>query len=129
MSIYRTCINGAIWRNIWVVGDLHGCHTQPDERLDAVGSTRCTGSAEFRLATVSTAVRKNVECLELITMPRFMAVRGNHEQMMLDGLSSSGNVNHWLANGGGWFFNLDYDKERPPSRCPIWLLVCHSSSR
>ncbi|MBL1535060.1 serine/threonine protein phosphatase, partial [Klebsiella pneumoniae] len=24
MSLYRS-INGAIWRNIWVVGDLHGC--------------------------------------------------------------------------------------------------------
>ncbi|EHV04476.1 hypothetical protein ECDEC4D_3429, partial [Escherichia coli DEC4D] len=21
------------------------------------------------------------------------------------------NVNHWLLNGGGWFFNHDYDKE------------------
>ena len=26
MSIYQR-INGADWRNIWVVGDLHGCHT------------------------------------------------------------------------------------------------------
>ncbi|ENK0563158.1 serine/threonine protein phosphatase, partial [Escherichia coli] len=31
--------------------------------------------------------------------------------MMIDGLSERGNVNHWLLNGGGWFFNLDYDKE------------------
>ncbi len=31
--------------------------------------------------------------------------------MMIDGLSEYGDVNHWLANGGGWFFNLDYDKE------------------
>ncbi|MXD03759.1 serine/threonine protein phosphatase, partial [Escherichia coli] len=54
---------------------------------------------------------ENVECLELITFPWFIAVRGNHEQMMIDGLSERGNVNHWLLNGGGWFFNLDYDKE------------------
>ncbi|HAM5294868.1 TPA: serine/threonine protein phosphatase, partial [Escherichia coli] len=54
---------------------------------------------------------ENVECLELITFPLFRAVRGNHEQMMIDGLSERGNVNHWLFNGGGWFFNLDYDKE------------------
>jgi serine/threonine protein phosphatase 1 len=45
-------------------------------------------------------------------MPWFRAVRGNHEQMMIDGLSQHGNVSHWLVNGGGWFFNLDYDKER-----------------
>lgn len=30
---------------------------------------------------------------------------------MIDGLSERGNVNHWLLDGGGWFFNLDYDKE------------------
>ncbi len=54
---------------------------------------------------------ENVECLELITFPWFRAVRGNHEQMMIDGLSERGNVNHWMLNGGGWFFNIDYDKE------------------
>ncbi|MGF7443988.1 serine/threonine protein phosphatase, partial [Klebsiella michiganensis] len=26
MSIYQR-INGADWRNVWVVGDLHGCYT------------------------------------------------------------------------------------------------------
>jgi serine/threonine protein phosphatase 1 len=35
MSIYQR-INGADWRNIWVVGDLHGCYT-PDERAGKVG--------------------------------------------------------------------------------------------
>ncbi len=44
-------------------------------------------------------------------IPWFRAVRGTNEQMMIDGLSERGNVNHWLLNGGGWFFNLDYDKE------------------
>ncbi|MGG9126885.1 metallophosphoesterase, partial [Escherichia coli] len=32
------------------------------------------------------------ECGELITFPWFRAVRGNHEQMMIDGLSERGNV-------------------------------------
>ena len=30
---------------------------------------------------------------------------------MIDGLLECGNVNYWLFNGGGWFFNFDYDKE------------------
>ncbi|MDI4577546.1 metallophosphoesterase, partial [Escherichia coli] len=110
MSIYQR-INGADWRNIWVVGDLHGCYTNLMNRLDAVGFD----PAQDLLVSVGDLIDRgaeDVECRELITMPWFMAVRGNHEQMMLDGLSSSGNVNHWLANGGGWFFNLDYDKER-----------------
>ncbi len=36
---------------------------------------------------------------------------------MIDGLSERGNVNHWMLNGGGWFFNIDYDKEK------FWLKI------
>ncbi|HBR2823382.1 TPA: metallophosphoesterase [Klebsiella pneumoniae] len=110
MSIYQR-INGADWRNIWVVGDLHGCHTLLMNELERV---RFDPLCDLLISVGDLIDRgaENVECLELIAMPWFMAVRGNHEQMMLDGLSSSRNVNHWLANGGGWFFNLDYDKER-----------------
>ncbi|HAJ4242155.1 serine/threonine protein phosphatase [Enterobacter roggenkampii] len=109
MNIYER-IDGSKYRNIWVVGDLHGCYTnlmnqleslQFDDKQDLVVSV---GDLVDRGA-------ENVECLELITFPWFKAVRGNHEQMMIDGLSEHGNVNHWLVNGGGWFFNLDYDKE------------------
>ena len=110
MNIYEK-VDGNKYRNIWVVGDLHGCYTNLMGKLDAVGFE----PAQDLLISVGDLIDRgteNVECLELIAMPWFMAVRGNHEQMMLDGLSSSGNVNHWLANGGGWFFNLDYDKER-----------------
>jgi hypothetical protein len=53
MSIYQR-INGADWRNIWVVGDLHGCYTNLMNRLDAVGSTQHR-ICWFRLATLSTA--------------------------------------------------------------------------
>lgn len=109
MSIYQR-INGADWRNIWVVGDLHGCYTNLMNRLDGVGFD----PAQDLLVSVGDLIDRgseNVECLELITMPWFRAVRGNHEQMMIDGLSAHGNVNHWVANGGGWFFYLDYDKE------------------
>ena len=109
MSIYQR-INGADWRNIFVVGDLHGCYTLLMKELEKVSFD----PARDLLISVGDLVDRgaeNVECLELITMPWFRAVRGNHEQMMVDGLSEYGNVNHWLVNGGGWFFNLDYDKE------------------
>jgi serine/threonine protein phosphatase 1 len=61
-------------------------------------------------------------------MPWFRAVRGNHEQMMIDGLSQHGNVSHWLVNGGGWFFNLDYDKERLAKALVHKAASCLSSS-
>ncbi|HCQ3036810.1 TPA: metallophosphoesterase, partial [Escherichia coli] len=54
---------------------------------------------------------ENVECLELLQMPWFRAVMGNHERLMIDALSPAGNVNNWLMNGGQWFFMLDSDKE------------------
>lgn len=109
MSIYQR-INGADWRNIWVVGDLHGCYTNLMTQLGRMDFD----PAQDLLISVGDLIDRgteNVECLELITMPWFRAVRGNHEQMMIDGLSEHGNVNHWVANGGGWFFCLDYDKE------------------
>ena len=109
MSMYQR-INGADWRNIFVVGDLHGCYTLLMNELEKVSFD----PARDLLISVGDLVDRgaeNVECLDLITMPWFRAVRGNHEQMMVDGLSEHGNVNHWLVNGGGWFFNLDYDKE------------------
>lgn len=109
MSIYQR-INGADWRNIFVVGDLHGCYTLLMNELDKVSFD----PARDLLISVGDLVDRgaeNVECLDLIIMPWFRSVRGNHEQMMIDGLSEYGNVNHWLVNGGGWFFNLDYDKE------------------
>ncbi|MCE1444842.1 serine/threonine protein phosphatase [Enterobacter hormaechei] len=109
MNIYQS-INGADWRNIFVVGDLHGCYTLLMNELEKVSFD----PARDLLISVGDLVDRgaeNVECLELITMPWFRTVRGNHEQMMIDGLSEFGNVVHWLANGGGWFFNLDYDKE------------------
>lgn len=110
MSIYQR-INGADWRNVWVVGDLHGCYTLLMGELDKVKFD----PARDLLISVGDMVDRgaeNVECLDLINQPWFRAVRGNHEQMMIDGLSAHGNVNHWMVNGGGWFFNLDYDKER-----------------
>lgn len=109
MSIYQR-INGADWRNIWVVGDLHGCYTLLMSELDRVEFD----PARDLLISVGDLIDRgaeSVECLDLINQPWFRAVRGNHEQMMLDGLPPHGNVNHWIANGGDWYFYLDYDKE------------------
>lgn len=113
MNIYQR-INGAEWRNIWVVGDLHGCHTILMNRLDEVGFD----AAKDLLISVGDLIDRgaeNVECLELITMPWFRSVLGNHERMMLDAITDCGNTRLWTYNGGGWFFNLDYDKERQAS--------------
>ncbi|HGY4912824.1 TPA: metallophosphoesterase [Citrobacter freundii] len=109
MSIYQR-VNGADFRNVWVVGDLHGCYTNLMGKLDELKFD----PAQDLLISVGDLVDRgseSVECLELIMMPWFRAVRGNHEQMMLDGIASAAHERHWRVNGGSWFFYLDYDKE------------------
>ncbi|HEC2558090.1 TPA: metallophosphoesterase [Raoultella ornithinolytica] len=109
MNIYQR-INGDDWRNAWVVGDLHGCYTNLMSRLDAVGFD----PAQDLLISVGDLIdcgSENVECLDLINQPWFRAVRGNHEQMMLDAILAYGSVTHWMSNGGTWFYNLDPDQQ------------------
>lgn len=109
MKIYQR-INGDDWRNVWVVGDLHGCYTNLMIRLDAVGFD----PAQDLLISVGDLIDRgseNVECLDLINQPWFRAVRGNHEQMMRDAILAYGSVTHWMSNGGTWFYNLDPDQQ------------------
>ena len=110
MSIYQR-VNGADFRNVWVVGDLHGCYTNLMGRLDELKFD----PAQDLLISVGDLVDRgseNVECLELIGMPWFRAVRGNHEQMMLDGVEDYTLERQWRANGGSWYFFLDDDAGR-----------------
>ncbi|EHV10027.1 phosphatase 1 [Escherichia coli DEC4E] len=60
---------------------------EPDEKLETIGFD----TKKDLLISVGDLVDRgteNVECLELITFPWFRAVRGNHEQMMIDGYQS-----------------------------------------
>ncbi|MEM5523776.1 metallophosphoesterase [Enterobacter hormaechei] len=110
MSVYQR-INGADWRNIFVVGDLHGCYTLLMNELEKVSFD----PARDLLISVGDLIDRgaeNVECLDLITMPWLRAVRGNHEQMMLDGVEDYTLERHWRANGGSWYFFLDDDAGR-----------------
>lgn len=109
MKIYQR-INGEEWRRVLVCGDLHGCYTNLMNRLDVVGFD----PAQDLLISVGDLIDRgteNVECLDLINQPWFRAVRGNHEQMMLDAVMSAGSILHWMQNGGSWFYNLDADQQ------------------
>ncbi|EJS8701555.1 metallophosphoesterase [Escherichia coli] len=103
-------INGDDYRKVYVVGDLHGCHGLLMTYLEDINFD----FAEDLLISVGDLIDRggqNVECLDLINQPWFRTVRGNHEQMAIQALNGTGNVNYWIANGGGWFFYLDYDQE------------------
>lgn len=109
MSIYQRII-GAEWRNIWVVGDLHGCYTNLMTQLGKVDFD----PAQDLLISVGDLIDRgteNVECLDLINQPWFRAVRGNHEQMMIDALVNGGSFSHWMSNGAGWWHQLDVEQD------------------
>ncbi len=107
-DIYQK-INGADYRRIFVVGDLHGCLNKLNEKLLSVEFDE----SKDLLISVGDLIdrgEQNVECLDLITQPWFRAVRGNHEQMAIDALASE-EYSHWIANGGIWYFHLDTDEK------------------
>lgn len=109
MSLYQR-IHGDLWRNIWVVGDLHGCYGLLMQHLDRVAFQ----PMQDLLISVGDLIDRgseDVECLMLLNQPWFRAVRGNHEEMMLDALEGNGHANLWVANGGGWYFDLNVNQQ------------------
>lgn len=113
MSVYQR-INGAGWRNIWVTGDLHGCHSLLQQKLHEVSFD----TGQDLLLSVGDLVdrgEENIECLALLKQPWFRAVRGNHEQYLLDYLQSGDDGDEWQCYGGHWFFELTYAEQKSVS--------------
>lgn len=107
-DIYQR-IDGSKYRNIFVVGDLHGCYNRLMTQLDELQFDR----QQDLLISVGDLIDRgpqNLECLDLIMEKWFVCVRGNHEEMAVDALAGR-NVNLWFHNGGDWFNRLDYDQE------------------
>ena len=85
----------------FVVGDLHGMFSLLTEKLLEVD----VDPEKDRLFSVGDLVDRgpeSFECLRLIKSPFVHAVKGNHEQMMIDAILHEKNVSHWYANGGAW---------------------------
>lgn len=110
MGVYQR-IDGAGWRNIWVVGDIHGCFSRLMAHLQRVGFEP---NADLLISVGDVIDRGNegLASLGLIAQPWFRAVCGNHEQMMLSALNKNAGKSLWIANGGGWFFQLPPGEQR-----------------
>ncbi|QGN38662.1 protein-serine/threonine phosphatase [Klebsiella oxytoca] len=94
-------IDGSAWRNIWLVGDLHGCFTQ----LIAALRERKFDPYRDLLLSVGDLIDRgpqSAKCLNLLRCRWVYAVRGNHEQMALEALTG-GKTALWEMNGGGWY--------------------------
>lgn len=87
----------------FVIGDIHGCF---DEFQALLKGIEFAPSID-RMISVGDLIDRgpaSMECADLVYLPWFYAVRGNHEQMMIDTI-----LNHdmnakdtWLYNGGMW---------------------------
>lgn len=109
-EIYKR-IDGNQYRQIHIVGDLHGCFNLLQSQLNEIGFNR----QQDLLISVGDLIdrgQQNIECLELTEQPWFECVQGNHEQMALYALSDmDSNGALWFQNGGNWFWLLDSDQK------------------
>ncbi len=51
----------------------------------------------------------SARCLELLALPWFRAIRGNHEQLLLDAAGDHGAWLQWTVNGGDWALGYAWD--------------------
>jgi len=108
-DIYKR-IDGGQYRNIFIVGDLHGCYNRLMTQLEELEFDR----QQDLLISVGDLIDRgpqSLECLELIMEKWFVCVRGNHEQMAIDAMTGKSDGLLWFHNGGNWFNQLDYDQE------------------
>lgn len=111
MSFYRRFPRNEAGRD-FVVGDVHGCFDQLRAALAQVGFDEKTD----RLFSVGDLVDRGPsshEAVDWLDYPWFIAVRGNHEQMVIDADLGQIDADLHVVNGGRWFYGLsDAEKAR-----------------
>jgi len=86
----------------YFVGDLHGCYDLLMGQLAAVDFD----FNKDRLFSVGDLIDRGPhsrKCLDLLRMPWFHAVLGNHEEFLLMGREASA----WMQNGGNWVNDIN----------------------
>ena len=93
-------INGSDWRNIWLMGDLHGCFALLMNRLRQL---RFDPWADLLISVGDLIDRgpQSADCLGLLRCRWFRTVRGNHEQMALEALESVATGTSRAMRGSG----------------------------
>jgi serine/threonine protein phosphatase 1 len=86
---------------VFVVGDLHGM-AHALERLLALAGFDPRQDLLWSLGDLVDRGPDSPGCLDLLDQPWFHAIRGNHEQLMLDAAEDSDTWLIWTLNGGDW---------------------------
>lgn len=100
----------------YVVGDIHGCYATYMAAFDKLNFNPETDRM-FSVGDLVDRGAHSLSCVDLLKLPYFHAVRGNHEQMPIDYLDNSDFAHRhyaqtYSANGGDWFLDLHHDLQK-----------------
>lgn len=93
---------------VFVVGDLHGM-AHALEGLLALAGFDPGQDLLWSLGDLVDRGPDSPGCLALLDQPWFRAIRGNHEQLMLDAAKDPGTWLIWTLNGGDWARGYPWD--------------------
>ena len=74
----------------FVIGDLHGCLDQLQDKLNSASFAPERGDRLFAVGDLVDRGPDSLGCLKLLREPWFFSVLGNHDQMLLDALADPG---------------------------------------
>lgn len=114
MTLFRRFERNVLGRD-FVVGDIHGCF----DMLRAAMRAAEFDPAADRLFSVGDLVDRGPsshEAVDWLDHSWFHAVRGNHEQMVVDAVAGRIEPAMHYANGGLWFYGLDEAGRRRTAR-------------
>lgn len=89
----------------FVVGDIHGHFTLLRSLLERSGFDTKLDRV-FSVGDLIDRGPESIEVLDWLKEPWFHAVRGNHEQMLIDCVSGHGDIARHTRNGGAWLYEL-----------------------
>src|SRR5690606_21866435 len=102
----------------FIVGDLHGCLDLLQAQL-VRREFDVTVDRLFSVGDLTDRGPDSMGCLRLLREPWFFAVRGNHENMLIDyeyevvmPYGSRTSAQLFFRNGGGWVQKLEADVQR-----------------
>jgi serine/threonine protein phosphatase 1 len=95
---------------VFVVGDLHGM-AHALEQLLAIAGFDPGRDLVWSLGDLVDRGPFSPRCLDLLDEPWFRAIRGNHEQLLLDAVDDYESWMNWTLNGGDWALGYPWDRE------------------
>lgn len=91
---------------VWFCGDIHGCL---DLLLGVLNAKGFNFEEDLLICTGDLVDRgdNNLGVIQLLSERWFMSVRGNHEDLAIQGLHNEAYARCHKQNGGEWFYQLD----------------------